>query len=215
MSSPPPEAGASQRIVGLYEDNAAAWDRMRGRDLSEKPWLDRFRACLPPGGTLLDLGCGMGEPIARYFIENGFQVTRCDTSSSLIEMCRNRFLSHEWIVGDMRTLDLQQCFDGVIVWHSSFHLTPDDQRSLVPRLAAHTRSGGYLMFTSGHDEGVRIGEWQGEPLYHASLAPEEYRALLEANKFAVVESRLRDPECGDATVWLAQMRPASGLDGSA
>ena len=188
---------------------------MRGRDLFEKPWLDRFLAFLPPGGTLLDLGCGMGEPIARYFIENGFQVTGCDSSSSLIKMCRRRFPEHHWIVSDMRALDLQQRFDGVIVWHSSFHLAPDDQRSLFPRLAKYTRSGGYLMFTSGHDEGVGIGEWQGEPLYHASLAPEEYRALLDANGFAVVESRLRDPECGDATVWLAQMSPASGLDGSA
>jgi hypothetical protein len=27
--------------------------------------------------------------------------------------------------------------------------------------------------------------------------------------------RAQDRECGHATIWLAQMRPASGLDGSA
>lgn len=44
----------SERIVPLYEQNAAAWDRMRGRDLHEKPWLDRFLALVPAGGTILD-----------------------------------------------------------------------------------------------------------------------------------------------------------------
>jgi len=60
---------ASERIVGLYEDNAAAWDVQRGRDLFEQPWLERFRALLPDGGGVLDLGCGSGQPIARGFIE--------------------------------------------------------------------------------------------------------------------------------------------------
>ena len=53
-----------ERIVGLYEENAAAWDRQRGRDLHERAWLERFAALLPAGGGVLDIGCGMGEPIA-------------------------------------------------------------------------------------------------------------------------------------------------------
>jgi SAM-dependent methyltransferase len=203
------------RIIGLYEENAAAWDRQRGRDLIEKPWLDLFAARLPASGTILDLGCGMGEPIARYLIGLGFRLTGCDSSPSLIAICRERFPDHDWIVADMRGLDLRRRFDGLIVWHSSFHLAPDAQRALFPKLAAHTEPGGHLMFTSGEEEGIRIGEWQGEPLYHASLAPDDYRSLLDDNGFDVLEHRPSDPQCGDATVWLAQMRPASGLDGSA
>jgi SAM-dependent methyltransferase len=193
-----------ERIAGLYEDNAAAWDRQRGRDLFEKPWLDRFAALLPPGGTILDLGCGMGEPIAAYLIGLGFRVTGCDSSPSLIAMCRARFPAQQWLVADMRTLDLGRRFDGIVMWHSSFHLPPDDQRALFPRLSAHTASGGHLMFTSGEEEGVRVGEWRGEPLYHASLSPGEYRTLLEANGFTIVHRRLRDPECGHASVWIAR-----------
>jgi hypothetical protein len=60
------------------------------------------------------------------------------------------------------------------------------------------------MFTSGDEAGVRVGEWVGEPLYHASLAPEEYRALLESEGFTVLDYRPRDPECGYATIWLAR-----------
>lgn len=196
-----------ERIIGLYEENAAAWDRLRGRDpVLEKPWLDRFAACLPPGGTILDVGCGAGEPVARHLIGLGFRLTGVDSAPSLIAMCRARFPDHEWIAGDMRQLALGRGFDGVIVWHSSFHLPPQDQRDLFPRLAAHTAPGGHLMFTSGHDEGIRIGEWEGEPLYHASLAPEEYRALLDENGFDLLDQKLRDPQTGEATVWLARRR---------
>ena len=216
----PARAGARsgsmhERIIGLYEENAAAWDRMRGRNLFEKPWLDRFASLLPEGAAILDIGCGMGEPMAGYLIGLGFHLTGFDSSPSLVAIAKERFPSQEWLVGDMRRLTLGRRFQGLIVWHSSFHLPPEDQRSLFSLFAAHTEPDGFLMFTSGDGEGVRIGEWQGEPLYHASLEPSEYRSLLEQSGFSVVECRPRDPECGDATVWIAQMSPASGLEGSA
>jgi SAM-dependent methyltransferase len=204
-----------ERIVGLYEDNAAAWDRQRGRDLFERPWLDRFMALLPSRPRVLDIGCAMGEPIARYLIERGARVTGVDSSPSLIALACERFPDHEWIVGDMRALDLGRRFDGLLAWHSFFHLRPADQEPMFARFAGHAAPGAALMFTSGWGRGEAIGRWQGEPLYHGSLDSADYRARLGENGFEVIEHRVRDPECGDATVWLAQMRPASGLDGSA
>jgi SAM-dependent methyltransferase len=213
MSPPGGPGGTAQRrmherIVGLYEENAAAWDRQRGRDLHEKDWLDRFLALLPAQPRILDLGCGMAEPVAAYLIARGAHVTGLDSSPSLIAISRSRFPGHEWIVGDMRALDLGRRFDGLIAWHSFFHLSPEDQEPMFPRFAAHATPGAALMFTSGWGRGEAIGQWQGEPLYHGSLDPAEYRALLEANGFAVVDHRVEDPECGRATVWLARMKPA-------
>jgi len=204
-----------ERIIGLYEDNAGAWDRRRGRDLFEKPWLDRLAALLPQGGSILDVGCGMGEPLASYLIDQGFALTGADAAPSLIAMAADRFPDQQWLVADMRRLDLGRRFDGLLAWHSFFHLSPPDQRSMFARFAAHLKPGGLLMFTSGWAQGEAIGEWQGEPLYHGSLDPEEYRHLLGANGFAMLRHVERDPECGEATVWLAQMSPASGLEGSA
>jgi SAM-dependent methyltransferase len=192
------------RIVGLYEENAAAWDRQRGRDFFERPWMERFAALLPEGGRVLDIGCGMGEPIGRYFVDRGFAVTGVDSSPSLIALCRERFPAHSWIVGDMRSLDLGEAFDGLLAWHSFFHLAPDDQRAMFGRFAAHSAPGAALMFTSGPEEGVSIGEWQGEPLYHSSLSPEEYPRLLSSHGFELVDHVASDPECGSATIWLAR-----------
>jgi SAM-dependent methyltransferase len=206
----------SDRIVGLYDENADAWAALRGSTLKEKEWIDRFLALIPPRRSILDIGCGSGEPIASYLIEQGFRVTGVDSSPALIGICRERFPEAEWLVGDMRSLDLGRRFDGVLAWHSFFHLSPEDQRPMFARFAAHAKECAPLMFTSGPRHGVAMGEWQGEPLYHASLAPEEYRSLLAASGFAVKSFEPGERVASGPSVWIArQMRPASGLDGSA
>ena len=194
----------ADRIIALYEDKAAAWDRQRGRDLFERPWLDRFLAYVPEGGHVLDLGCGMGEPIGAYLLSRGVSLTGVDASPSLIGLCRARFPGQRWIVGDMRSLALGERFDGILAWHSFFHLAPADQRRMFARFASHAAHGAPLMFTSGTGEGAAIGAWEGEPLYHGSLATAEYRTRLEANGFDLLAHVANDPTCGHATIWLAR-----------
>jgi len=73
--------------------------------------------------------------------------------------------------------------------------------------ASHAAPSATLMFTSGDKESGAIGRYCGEPLYHASLAPDEYRRLLGRHDFEVVEYIAADPSCGHHTVWLARARP--------
>jgi trans-aconitate methyltransferase len=103
---------------------------------------------LPQHASLLDIGCGSAEPIARYFIEQGYDVTGIDSSQSLIGMCKDRFPDQDWIVGDMRTLSLDRHFDGILAWNSFFHLCPEDQRKMFPIFRRHVGPKAALMFTS-------------------------------------------------------------------
>ena len=201
-------------IVRLYERHARAYDHDRTRSLHERAWLDRFLGHVRPGGTVLDVGCGMGEPIARYLMDRGVEVVGVDASESMIELCRTRFPGSEWFVGDMRELDLGRRFDGILAWDSFFHLDGDDQRGMFSRFALHAGHGAPLMFTSGPAEGEAIGTYREEPLFHASLDPVEYRQLLAANGFVVRAHAANDPDCGDHTIWLAT-HDAGQADGSA
>ncbi|MCZ7479139.1 class I SAM-dependent methyltransferase [Rhizobium rhizogenes] len=197
-------SNASRDVIGLYTEHGADFDRERGRSLAEKPWLDRFISLLPDGGSILDIGCGSGEPIAGYFITNGYDVTGIDASLPLIELCRSRFPENLWAVTDMRELALGRRFDGLIAWHSFFHLKPVDQRLMFGIFRQHANDGAALMFTAGPGQGEAIGTFHGKPLYHASLAREDYESLLAANGFRLLDHTVNDPQCGGATVYLAR-----------
>jgi SAM-dependent methyltransferase len=197
-------------IIDLYERHARHWrtDRSRTGVSFEKPWLDQLIAMLPAGKEILDIGCGSGEPIADYMIGRGYDVTGVDSSPTMISFCRRRHPDHRWQVSDMRTMALGMHFTGLIAWDSFFHLTPEDQTLMFPIFRAHAAAGAGLLFTSGPRHGEDIGQFHGDPLYHASLAPDEYRALFTSNDFSIVAEKMEDPECGGHSVWLARRNGA-------
>ena len=195
----------SERIIDLYQRHALLWDEERSRSLFEKAWLDRFLALNPHGASVLDLGCGMGEPIANYLIEQGCTITGVDTSSTFIDLCKKRFPHHNWLVADMRNVVLDKRFQGILAWDSFFHLNHADQRRMFPVFGSYAASGAALLFTSGPSYGEAMGEYQGDPLYHASLDADEYQTLLQQQGFTVVDHVVEDPACGYRTVWLARL----------
>jgi SAM-dependent methyltransferase len=193
-----------EAIIALYERHAHEYDRDRGHSLhGERAWLDQLLLGVPAGGTVLDIGCGTGTPIAAYLLQRGVRVVGVDASPSMIRLCRERFPGCEWVLQDMRALQLGRRFDAIVAWDSFFHLGMEEQRAMFPRFAAHALPGAPLLFTSGPREGEAIGSYCGEPLYHASLDPAEYRRLLAANGYAVRAHVAEDPACGEHTVWLA------------
>ena len=195
-----------EAIAGLYQRHGLEWDKARGNRLGEGAWLERFLAFIPPGGRVLDIGCGSGEPIGRYLIERGYEVAGIDVSPVLIGLCQARFPDHDWRVADMRTLETDRPFDGLIAWDSFFHLGHDDQRAMFAVFRRCAAERAALMFTSGPAHGVAIGEFAGEPLCHASLDPAEYRALMDEHGFEVAAHVAEDPDCVGRTVWLARLR---------
>ena len=173
----------------------------------ERRWLDAFVAAMPKdGGRVLDLGCGNGVPMARCLIERGCGVTGVDGSASMIGQAREALPEGEWIVGDMRRLQVEGPFGGILAWHSLFHLPRDDQRALLSGLDILALPGAALMFTSGTEDGEVLGRLEGEALYHASLDTAEYRDILDRHGFDILEHVVSDPDCGGATVWLAGKR---------
>ena len=196
---------AAADIVDLYQRKAPNWIESRARSaLFERAWLDRFRALLPSAGPALDLGCGSAEPMASYLIGLGHPITGVDSSPAMIDACRRHFPEQDWIVADMRQLSLGRRFGGILAWDSFFHLCHDDQRRMFSVFAEHASPEAALMFTSGPAHGEAIGELDGEPLYHASLDPAEYRSLLDRSGFCVVSHVVEDPDCGGHTIWLAR-----------
>jgi cyclopropane fatty-acyl-phospholipid synthase-like methyltransferase len=194
---------SESEVYKSYEKIADWFDECRSRELLEKQYLDKVIDYIKPGGTILDLGCGMGEPIAEYFINQGLTVVGVDACERLIELAKERFPNNRFILNDMRNLCLNKKFDAIIAWNSFFHLNQDEQRAMFQTFEDHMKPGGILLFTSGPDAGEVWSDNGGEMLYHASLSPAEYRRLFEQHNFKELLFNIEDPTCGDATVWMA------------
>lgn len=197
-------------VIPTYERVGQIWARRRNRNLMEKQWLDRFLTSAPRASgavRVLDLGCGSGQPIATYLTDRGAHLTGVDATTTMTDLYAQNLPKAQVIKADMRGLALDQRFDGILAWNSFFHLSADDQRSMFATFAAHAAPRAALMFTSGHIAGEAIGSVADAPIYHASLAPDEYRTLLAEAGFKVLRYTPEDPDCGQHTVWLAQFRP--------
>lgn len=187
-----------------YELIAEWYDQHRSRDLFEIKYLEVVTSLLEPKAKILDLGCGMGEPIAQYFIEKGFNLTGIDGSSKLIQLASQRFPTAKFIVQDMRTINFNEKFDCVIAWNSFFHLPCDDQRKMFTLFKEHLTEDGILVFTTGDLYGEVLSDNGGRSLYHASLTENEYIKLLHNNNFQIITYKLNDPECEGTSVWIAK-----------
>lgn len=198
---------SAQYIPLLYKRYAKAWLKLRqNSDFFEKAWLDRFLDHIATQGTIIDLGCGNGQPIASYFIDHGYSVDGIDSCKPFIKAAKKAYPNQNWYLEDMRSFTITTQYEGIIAWDSFFHLRRDEQTAMFTRFAALAKPGAPLMFTSGPTNGEAIGEFNGHELYHASLSPEEYRQLFIAHGFGLLTYKLEDETCGGRSVWLAIKR---------
>lgn len=140
-------------ICKIYDKISDWFDRTRSRELFEEKWLDKASSFLPENADILDLGCGMGEPIAPYFLDKGYKVTGVDGSMKLLSLAKMRYPEVKFILSDIMDLPISTKFDLIIAWHSIFHLSREKQRLLFSIVASYLKSGGVFLFTSGHQNG--------------------------------------------------------------
>ena len=192
-------------ILPTYERVAKGFARSRDRTLFERRWLDRALG-YAPGRRVLDLGCGPGRPIAAYLNDRRAEITGVDGAATMVALFRQTLPSARALHRDMRGLDLGETFDLILAWNSLFHLSAEDQRAMFPVFAAHAHRRGVLLMTTGPEAGEEIGQVEGQKVYHASLSPDEYRALLEGQGFEVLAFTPEDPDCNGHSVWMARYR---------
>lgn len=112
---------------------------------SVQKWTHR----LPPGGTVLDLGCGHGYPITQALISGGFTVYGIDASPSMVAACRTRYPQAVISCEPAEDSDyFGLLFDGVVAWGLLFLLDKPKQIQIIERVASALRHGGRFLFTA-------------------------------------------------------------------
>lgn len=199
-------AKAREQTKAVYERQAVGWDRHRPRVFYERPWLERFAAHLPECARVADLGCGAGDPIAAWFLDQGYQLTGVDFSEHMLDLCWARYPSGTWVLADMCDWQPEEPLNGLISWDGFFHLKKKEQRTFLHRLPDLLISGGVVLLTVGHLEGEVTGTVEGELVYHASLSPEDYQTILAEAGFKDIILELESEAVDGRSVLMAVRR---------
>jgi SAM-dependent methyltransferase len=133
---------------------------------------------LQPGGAVLDLGCGPGDPITRLLIDAGLAVYGVDASPRMVDAFRVRFPGVPIECNSVERSDFfGREFDGVIAWGLFFLLEADVQAQLIGKVAHALARNGRFLFTAPPE----ACEWNDAMtgLRSESLGAAAYRRLLE------------------------------------
>ncbi|MFJ8041716.1 class I SAM-dependent methyltransferase [Kitasatospora sp. NPDC096147] len=111
-------------------------------------WAESVLRAHGAGPRVLDLGCGTGRDAAWLHHRAGRRVTGLDSSPAMVEHARTRHPGPEYLLGDMRELDLgERSFDAVLCLDSAllYCHTNDDLDALLSRCRRHLAPGGLLV----------------------------------------------------------------------
>ena len=113
-----------------------------------------FLAYMPPGGRILDAGCGSGRD-SHYFLQQGYRVEAFDAS---VEMCRlaSSLIGQTVLQKTFEEIDYVSAFDGVWASASLLHVRRDRIDAVLQRFSWALKPSG-VMFVSFK---LRDGEWE-------------------------------------------------------
>ncbi|MEA1676115.1 class I SAM-dependent methyltransferase [Nitrospirillum sp. BR 11163] len=158
--------------------NAIAPEFIRVRSGVGADTVRRWARGLPPGGAVVDVGCGSGTPIAATLIADGFRVFGVDASPVLVAEFRRRLPSAEVVCEAAETSGLfGRTFDGAVAIGLLFLLPADGQRQVIDRVAGALERGGRFLFTAPR----QACEWRDTLTRRPSLSLGEdaYQLALE------------------------------------
>jgi SAM-dependent methyltransferase len=143
----------TSETIAYYDKSADAFEEQTA-DLDMSAIQMRFLAHMPPSGTILDAGCGVGRD-ALFFAQRGYRMAAFDASAEMVARARRRLGG----VADVQQMGFEDvnwvdAFDGIWACASLLHVATADLPGVSRRLVTALRPGGvwYLSFKYGEGE---------------------------------------------------------------
>lgn len=173
--------------LSSYDKIVEQWDNAR-KNGSISSLLVLFADKLKDGSSVLDIGCGTGEPVTKFISEHNFVITGIDISSKMIEKAQSLNLKNaNFFVADFFDFKPNEKFDGIVAFDSFFHF-PKEKRRIIYKIAAKMlKKDGYLLFTHGKYDLKITNEMFGEEFYYSSLGTKEVKLLLHEAGFEIIK----------------------------
>lgn len=206
-----------KQIVARGYDQIAEqhhWWAGHTRAEERQRYTDLLLEQVPAGGSVLELGCGVGLPTTRI-LAGRFQVTGVDLSERHIALARQNVPDATFLQADMTALTFPSArFDAVVGFYSIIHVPRQEQPGLLRDIVGWLKPGGLFvaaMGTSDVEQDI-LPDWMGAPMYWSHFDTETNRRLvLEAGLQIVRATEETAPEDGVPItfLWVVAQKPGS------
>jgi SAM-dependent methyltransferase len=166
---------------------------------------------LPAGSTMVDLGCGPGEPATRL-LSSQHRVLGVDVSPVQVDLARAAAPAAAFVIADITQFALRaESVDAVTAFYAFGHLPPAAHAPLLRSIAGWLRPGGILLTSTPATAGEDIdSDWLGVPMYFGGIGPAATADAVTAAGLRVeaFEPITEDEGNGQQTFhWLTAYKP--------
>jgi SAM-dependent methyltransferase len=171
------------RISRSYRD-----DRGQGRDAQNMlPWIRWVELRLNPGDRVLELGCGMGIPVAKHFARD-YSYLGVDISDVQIQRAKKLVPAGKFRRTDMGRLRFPHSrFAAILGFYSIIHLPLKEQKPLLKRVYRWLKPGGLFVVILGQGRWTgREKDWFGAEMFWSHADHDTYRRWLQKIGFKIL-----------------------------
>jgi SAM-dependent methyltransferase len=168
---------------------------------------------LATGSTVVDLGCGPGEPATRL-LSDAHQVVGVDVSRVQLALARRAAPAAAFVLADMTEFAVRpESVDAVASFYALGHLPPASHAPLLRSIGRWLRPGGLLLTSAPlvADDSVEL-DWLGVPMYFGGIGEQETYDAVGAAGLRLDDARVVTEDEGDGHLvqflWLTAHRPA-------
>ncbi len=144
-------------------------------------FVDRVLERLPSGSTVVDLGCGPGDPATRLLSEQ-HHVVGVDLSEGQLRVARRLAPRAALVQADLADLSLRQSsVDAVVSFYALGHLASELHVPLITRIGGWLRPAGLLLTSAPLTPGDAVDDdWLGVRMPFGGIGAEATLAAVEA-----------------------------------
>ncbi|WP_349291175.1 class I SAM-dependent methyltransferase [Loktanella sp. SALINAS62] len=171
------------RTIGFYDTAASRYATLNHTDKASAA-LCAFMKLLPPGGSVLDLGCGPGR--ASYHLRAaGFTPDPVDASSAMVAFAQDTHALPARLAS-FDDLNAVAAYDGVWANFSLLHAARHDLPRHLSAIATALRPGGVFY------AGMKTGQGEARDALdrrYTYVTPSEWAVMLDDAGFSLIASR--------------------------
>lgn len=160
--------------------------QLQRNTLRTQKYVTKLLKLLAKQSSILDIGCGSGDPVVGQLIDAGHLVTGIDISSKQIAVARKHFPTANFLIKDMLLLKPHEYrVDALVSFYALFHVPRKKHQEMLKLWSTYLPRNGFLLLSMGDSDFEGFHDLCGERVWSSHFGPATNRELLRVAGFSI------------------------------